>query len=96
LGSRRVGKGCSTASMGRRQAAIVGSSASAEIRRHLKAGEHKQGMGKLARVSVGAMGGRWWLSTVASTSPEGRSGRRRRSGLGVHTARGKEVEMDQV
>jgi hypothetical protein len=75
---------------------IVGSSAPAKIRRRLKAGEHEQGLGKLARGSVGAMGGRWWLSMAASTSPEVRSGRRRRLGLGVHTARGKEVEMDQV
>jgi hypothetical protein len=84
------------ASRGRRRAAIVGSSAPAKIRRCLKAGEHEQGLGKLVRRSVGAMGGRWWLSTATSTSPEGRSGRRRRSGLRVHTARGKEVEMDQV
>jgi hypothetical protein len=42
------------------------------------------------------MGGRWWLSTAASASPEGRSGWRRRSGLGVCTARGKGMQMGLV
>jgi hypothetical protein len=51
---------------------------------------------KLARGSVGAMGGRQWLPTTARSSPEGRSGRLRRSGLGVRTTRGKEVQMGPV
>jgi hypothetical protein len=96
LGSRRVGKGCSTASRRWRRAALVGSGALAGIQRRLEAGEHEQGLEKLAMGSVGTMGGRRRLPTAASTSPEGRSGRRRRSGLGVHTARGKEMQMDQV
>jgi hypothetical protein len=37
-------------------------------------GEHEQGLGKLARGSVGAMGGRQRLSTAASGSPEGGAG----------------------
>jgi hypothetical protein len=73
LESRRVGKGCSTMSRGQQWAVVVGSGAPAEIRWHLGAGEHEQRLGKLARGSMGAMGGRWRLSTVASTSPEGRS-----------------------
>jgi hypothetical protein len=56
--------------------AVVGSGAPAEIRWRLGADEHEQVLGKLARGSVGAMGGRQQLSMAASSSPEGRSGRR--------------------
>jgi hypothetical protein len=69
--------------------AVAGSGALAEIRWCLGAGEHDQVLGKLARGSVGAMGGRRRLSTVARSSPEGRSGAAVVIGLGVHTARGK-------
>jgi hypothetical protein len=55
--------------------AVVGNGAPAEIQRRLGAGEHEQGWRKLARGSMGAMGGRGWLSTMASISPERRSRR---------------------
>jgi hypothetical protein len=70
LESRRVGKGCSTASRGRRRIEIAGSAAPAEIRWRLGAGEYEQGLGKLARGSVGAMGDRRRLPTTASSSPD--------------------------
>jgi hypothetical protein len=83
--ARRVGKGCSMASKRRRRAAVVSNGAPAEIRRCLGAGEDEQGWRKLARGSVGTMGGRQWLSTVTRSSPDGRNGRRRQSGVrGAH------------
>jgi hypothetical protein len=42
------------------------------------------------------MGGRWWLPTVARSSPDGRSGAAVVIELGVRTARGKEMEMGRV
>jgi hypothetical protein len=45
---------------------------------------------------VEAMGGRQWLPMTARSSPKGRSGRRRRSGIGVRTTRGKEVQTSPV
>jgi hypothetical protein len=71
---------------------VVGDRASARIGGRLGTGKHKQRSGKLARGSVRAMGARWWLSTVTRSSPERRSGRRRRLELGVCTAKGKEVQ----
>jgi hypothetical protein len=96
LGSRRVRKGCSAASRRRRRAAVVGNGAPTGIRRCLEAGEHEQALGKFSRGLMGAMGSRRRLSKAARRSLEGRSGRRRRSGLGMHTARGKEMQMVQV
>jgi hypothetical protein len=93
LGSRKAGEGRSTASRRRRQAAVVGNGAPTGIRWRLEAGEHEQALGKLSRGLMGAMGGQRRLPTVASSSQEGRSRQRRRSGLGVHTARGKEMQM---
>jgi hypothetical protein len=96
LGSRKAGEGCSTASRRRPRAAVVGNGTPTGIHRRLEAGEHEQALEKLSRGLMGAMGGRRRLSMVARRSPEGRSGRRRRLGLGVHMARGKEMQMDQV
>jgi hypothetical protein len=56
---------------------LVGKGAPVEIEGWLGAGEHEQRWAKLAEESVEAMGGRWLLPTVASSSPEGRSGRQR-------------------
>jgi hypothetical protein len=75
---------------------VVGNCAPAKIGGRLGAGEHEQRSGKLARGSVRAMGTRWWLCTVTRGSPERRSGRRRRLGLWVHTAREKEVQTSSV
>jgi hypothetical protein len=61
---------------GARRAAVAGRGAPAEIRWRLGAGEHEQELGKLARGSVGAMGGRRRLPTTVSGSPDGRNGRR--------------------
>jgi hypothetical protein len=96
LGSRRVGKGCYTASRGRRRAAVIGSGAPAKIRRRLEAGEHEQGLGKLARGSVEKMGGRRRLSTAARSSPEGESGAAVVIGLGCARQGGEEVQMSPV
>jgi hypothetical protein len=76
--------------------AVVGNDAPAKIGERLGAGELEQRLEKLARGSVGAMGGRQWLPKTARSSPEGRSGRRRRSGHGVCTTRGKEVQIVPV
>jgi hypothetical protein len=59
----------------RRRTATVGKGAPVEIGGRLGAGEHKQRLGKLAEELVEAMGGRWLLPTVASSSPERRSRR---------------------
>jgi hypothetical protein len=59
-----------------RRTAVIGKGAPVEIGGRLGAGEHEQRSRKLVEESVEAMGGRWLLPTVASSSPEGRSGRR--------------------
>jgi hypothetical protein len=88
--------GCSTASRGRRRAAVVGSGAPAEIRWCLGAGEHEQELRNLARGSVGTMGGQRRLSTAARSSPEGRSGAAVVIGLGCARQGEKEVQMSPV
>jgi hypothetical protein len=80
----------------RRRTVLVGNCAPAKIGGRLGAGEHEQRSGKLARGLVRAMGARWWLSTVTRSSPERKSGRQRRLGLRVHTAREQGVQIDQV
>jgi hypothetical protein len=65
-GSWRRGKARSerpTVSRGRRRTAIVGNRAPAKIEGLLGAGKHKQGPGKLARVSGEAMAAWWRLPT---------------------------------
>jgi hypothetical protein len=70
-----------------RRVELAGKDAPAEIGLRLLAGEHEWGLGKPARGSVEAKGDRWLLPTATSTSPEGRSGRRKRLELGMYTAR---------
>jgi hypothetical protein len=67
-------------------------SSPAEIGLQLLAGEHKWGFGKPARGSVEALGGRWLLPTAVSTSPEGRSERRKQLELGMCTTKAKRVQ----
>jgi hypothetical protein len=76
VGSIGIEEGREGVLHGEQGAAVAGSGSPAEIRRRLGAGEHEQGWRKPARGSVGAMGGQRRLSTAASGSPEGRSGRR--------------------
>jgi hypothetical protein len=66
------------------------------IRWCLRAGELEQGLGKLARGLVETMGGRQWLPTVASGSPEWRSGAAVVIGLGCARQGEKEVQMSLV
>jgi hypothetical protein len=96
VGSIGVEEGREGVLHGEQGAAVAGSGAPAEIRWCLGVGELEQGWRKLTRGSVGAMGDRWRLPTVASSSPEGRSGAAVVIGLRVRTAKEKEVEMDQV
>jgi hypothetical protein len=81
-----------TVSRRRWRTVIVGNRAPTKIGGRLGAGKYKQGLGKLARGSVRAMGARWWLSTVTRGSPERKSGWRRRLELGVCAVKGKEMQ----
>jgi hypothetical protein len=80
----------------RRRVELVGNGAQAEIGLRLLVGEHEWGLGKPARGSVEAMGGRWLLPTATSTSPEGRSGRRKQLELGMCTAKGKDMQTTSL
>jgi hypothetical protein len=75
---------------------VVGEGASVGIGRRLGAREHERRSGKLAEELAGAMGDRRLLPTATSTSPEGRSGRRKQLELGVLAAGGLAVQLERA
>jgi hypothetical protein len=75
LESRRVGKGCFTASSWRRRVAIAGSGPPAEIRWRLGADEHEQVLGKLAMAAARCRPSSVWIGMAHAG--EGQQGRAR-------------------
>jgi hypothetical protein len=88
--------GLSTVSRRRRRAALVGNGTLVGVRGWMGAGKHKQGPGRLSRVSGRVMDTWWRLPTAARGSPEKGIGRRRRMELRMLMARELGVQLERV